>query len=150
MCRRTTGRPPPARPTGATPAGPPPARASVRSPADVAPTWSRSFRSKGSSDAHITAGLTVTSTAGPRPLHRPRAGPPLDLTEHEHRRYNGAVEWHSAAPASGGRAGYPVTGSAFPGPTDRSVVRIHGGFRRDKIPQLIAFLAAVSGEAWPF
>jgi hypothetical protein len=30
------------------------------------------------------------------------------------------------------------------------VVRIHGGFRRDKIPQLIAFLAAVYGEAWPF
>jgi hypothetical protein len=30
------------------------------------------------------------------------------------------------------------------------VVRIHRGFRRDKIPQLIAFVAAGSGSACPF
>ena len=74
--------------------------------------------------SQIRAELTVPSATGLHPYTVDVPVPRCDLTGHEHRRYHGG--WHRPrSPAPVGRRRLPVTGRAFPGGANRSVVPNH-------------------------
>ena len=96
--------------------------------------------------SRIDADVTVTRLVDPHPQEYPIPIPQFDLTEHATARYSG--EWRARRRRLSLGLGCPIAATWYPW-RDHTVVRIHRGFRRNEIPELIALLSVVYAEAWP-